>query len=83
MNEEQRKGKSKKISARLDFSSRFWKTFLVVLAAFLTFAGPTYVPYALINILEMNYFISIGLGFALLIVGLLLVWYLIKSKAIS
>ena len=83
MTEEQQKSKSKKISGRLDLSSRFWKTFLVVLAAFLTFAGPTYVPYLLINILEINHFISMGLGFALLIAGLVLVWYLIKNKVIS
>ncbi|MGC9346062.1 MAG: hypothetical protein ACP5ER_04645 [Candidatus Bathyarchaeales archaeon] len=70
-------------SVRLDLSSRFWKTFLVVLAAFLTFAGPTYMIYVFINILKIDYAISMASGFVLFIVGLALIWYLIKNKVIS
>jgi hypothetical protein len=54
-----------------------------VLAAFLTFAGPTYVPYVLLNVLEINYAVSMAFGFALFVVGLVLMWYLIKRKVIS
>jgi hypothetical protein len=82
MNEKKQKGKGR-VSVRLDLSSRFWKTFLIVLAAVLTFAGPTYVVYALVNILKINYAVSMISGFALFIAGLVLVWYLIKSKVIS
>jgi len=82
MNEKKQKSKSR-ISIRLDLSSKFWKTFLVVLAVFLTFAGPTYVVYALLNVLKMNYFVSMISGFALFIAGLVLIWYLIKNKVIS
>ena len=79
-----KKGKSKsKISARLDLSSKFWKTFLTVLAAFLTFAGPTYMVYVFINILKIDYFISMSSGIILFIAGLVLIWYLIKNKIIS
>jgi len=70
-------------SARLDLSSKFWKTILTVLAAFLTFAGPTYMVYVLVKILEIDYFVSITSGLVLFIAGLVLIWYLIKKKIIS
>jgi len=75
-----RKGET---SARVDLSSKFWKTLLTVLAAFLTFAGPTYMVYVLRNILEIDYFVSMASGIALFIAGLVLIWYLIKKKIIS
>jgi len=76
--------KQKNKSIRPDLSSKFWKTFLVVLAVFLTFAGPTYMVYVVfLTILKMDYFVSIASGFALFIVGLVLIWYLIKRKVIS
>ncbi len=82
MNEKTQENKSR-TSIRLDLSSRFWKTFLIVLAVFLTFAGPTYIVYALLNVLKIDYFVSMASGFALFIVGLVLIWYLIKRKVIS
>jgi hypothetical protein len=75
--------KEKSRSIKLNLNSKFWKTFLLILAAFLTFAGPTYIVYALLNVFRMNYFVSIASGFALFIVGLVLIWYLIKRKVIS
>lgn len=84
MTEGKKKSKSKgRVSVKLDLSSKFWRTFLVVLAAFLTFAGPTYIVYVFRNILEIEYALSMLSGFALLIVGLILIWYLIKNKIIS
>jgi hypothetical protein len=82
MTEKKQKSKSR-ISIRLDLSSKFWKTFIVILAVFLTFAGPTYIVYALLNVLKMDYVVSMVSGFALFIVGLVLIWYLIKRKIIS
>jgi len=79
-----RKGENKdKTSTRLDLSSKFWKTFLTVLAAFLTFVGPTYIVYVLIRILRIEYFVSMISGIVLFIAGLVLVWYLIKNKIVS
>jgi len=76
--------KEKSKSTRLDLNSKFWKTFLVILAAFLTFVGPTYIVYAVfLKILKMDYAVSMASGFALFIVGLVLIWYLIKRKVIS
>jgi hypothetical protein len=82
MTEKKQKSKSR-ISIRLDLSSKFWKTFLIVLAVFLTFAGPTYIVYTLLNAFKMNYFVSMVSGFALFIAGLVLIWYLIKNKVLS
>ncbi|MCK4313269.1 hypothetical protein E3J49_05980 [Candidatus Bathyarchaeota archaeon] len=79
-----KKGESKsEISTRLDLGSKFWKTFLTVLAASLTFAGPTYMVYALTNILKIDYVISMVSGLVLFIAGLALIWYLIKNNTIS
>ncbi len=72
-----------KKTAKFDLSSRFWKILLILLAAFLTFAGPTYVVYVLIETLEINYVASMGSGFALFVVGLVLIRYLIKNGVIS
>jgi len=82
MTEKKRESKCK-TSAGLDLSSKFWKTLLTVFAAFLTFAGPTYVVYVLINILKIEYFLSMISGIVLFIIGLVLIWYLIKNKVIS
>jgi hypothetical protein len=76
--------KEKSKSSRLDLNSKFWKIFLVILAAFLTFAGPTYIVYVVfLKILNIDYAVSMAFGFALFIAGLLLIWYLIKRKVIS
>jgi hypothetical protein len=76
--------KEKSKSTRIDLNSKFWKTFLVILAAFLTFAGPTYMVYVVfIKILKMDYIVSMASGFALFLVGLVLMWYLIRHKVIS
>jgi len=79
--EENKKDSSGK--SKLDLSSNFWKAFLTLLAALLTFAGPTYVVLVLLNVLEINYAVSMVTGFILFIAGLALIWYLIKKKIIS
>ena len=82
MSEEKQKSKGR-TSTRFDLNSKFWKTFLVMLSALLAFAGPTYVIFVLLNVLKVDYAISITFGFALFVVGLGLIWYLIKQKVIS
>ncbi|MDI6691659.1 MAG: hypothetical protein QME50_07375 [Candidatus Bathyarchaeota archaeon] len=73
----------RKEARRFDLSSKFWRTLLLVLAAFLVFVGPTYVVYVLNIILEINFAVSMVSGFALFIVGLALIWYLLKKGVIS
>jgi uncharacterized protein YybS (DUF2232 family) len=74
---------SKEATRKFDLNSKFWRTLLFILAVVLTFAGPTYVVYALNNVPEIGYAVSMVSGFALFIVGLALIWYLIKKKVIS
>lgn len=71
-------------SARIgSLNSKLWKTVLVVLAAFLTFAGPTYVVYVLQSFLDIGFTISVVCGFILFVAGLALFWCLIRNKGIS
>ena len=63
--------------------SKFMKVALTVVAVFLIFVGPTYIPYLLSDILKINYIASVAVGAVLLIVGLLMVIYLIKKKVIQ
>ncbi|MGB9777946.1 MAG: hypothetical protein ACPLW8_00950 [Candidatus Bathyarchaeales archaeon] len=71
-----------KDARKFDLSSKFWRTLLLILAALLTFGGP-YAVYVLNIVLEMDFAISMVSGFALFIVGLALIWYLIKKKVVS
>jgi hypothetical protein len=76
------KNNKDKNSGGFGVSSKFWRTFLVIVAALLIFAGPTYVPYLLLDFLKVNYVASIVSGFVLLIVGLVLMWFLVRKKII-
>jgi hypothetical protein len=55
---------------------------LVILVALLIFAGPTYAVYVLTHVLDLNYFVSIGSGFALFIVGVVFLLFLMRRKII-
>jgi len=66
----------------IDLESKFWRTTLLIVSVLLIFAGPTYVPYVLNSILNLNYVASIVTGIVLLTVGLLMMWYLIRKKII-
>ena len=70
-------------SGMFDFDSKFWRTTLVIIAGLLIFAGPTYVPYALNTVLRVDYVASVVSGVVLLVIGLLLMWYLIRKKVIT
>ncbi len=75
--------KESKASRRGNPSSKLPETILVILAAFLTFAGPTYVVYAMNDILEIDYAISVISGFVIFIIGLMLIWRLIRNKIVT
>jgi len=66
-----------------DVNSKFLRVLLIIVTVVLIFAGPTYVPYVLSTILNLNYVASIVSGFALFIVGMLLTFFLIRKKIIS
>ncbi len=63
-------------------STKSWKAFLVLLAGILTFGGP-YLVYVLSHVLDLNYVASMISGFAMFIVGLALIVYLIRKNLIS
>ena len=63
--------------------SKFWIITLVVVSMLLIFVGPTYVPYVMVNILKIHYFVSIGAGFILFIVGMAFMLFLIRKKLIT
>ncbi len=62
--------------------SKFWKTFLVLLAVFLVFIGPTYLVYLAINVLNLDLAIAASTGFLLLLVGLVLILFLVRKRII-
>ena len=64
-----------------DINSKFMRTSLLILTVLLIFAGPTYVPYVLIG-LNIYYWASVLVGLVLLIVGLVLLWFLIRKKIV-
>jgi hypothetical protein len=68
---------------KFDVSSKFWRVLLIIAAVLLIFAGPTYISYLLFNILNVNYVVSVVSGLALFIVGLLLMWFLIRKKIVT
>jgi hypothetical protein len=63
--------------------SKFTRIALTIVSVFLIFVGPTYVPYLLSDVLKLNYYTSIGIGLVLFIVGLVLLIFLIRKKAIT
>jgi len=63
--------------------SKFMKLVLTVVAVFLIFVGPTYIPYLLSDILKIDYIASIVVGGLMFIVGLLMLVYLIRKKVIE
>ncbi len=66
----------------IDLNSKFWRTTLFIVSVLLIFAGPTYVPYAMSDIVHIDYLVSIVVGAALLVVGLILLLFLIRKKII-
>lgn len=56
---------------------------LIIIAAFLTLAGPTYMVYAFNIVLGMDYFVSIASGFIMFIVGLVIIFYLARKKILA
>jgi hypothetical protein len=63
-------------------SSKYLKVLLVVLAGLFTFGAP-YVIFIATSFLKRGVFFSFASGFLSFAVGLILIWYLIRSKVIS
>ncbi len=59
------------------------RTIMIIFAALLIFAGPTYLVYTLVHVLDMEYFLSMGIGFTALIVGVVFLLFLMRKKIVS
>jgi hypothetical protein len=71
-----------KNSGMFDTSSKFWRTFLIIVAALLIFAGPTYLIYLMTKVLNISQFAAMISGLAMLVVGLVLMGFLVRKKII-
>jgi len=65
------------------FDSKFWRTTLIVIAALLIFAGPTYMIHVLIFNLGVSYWVSMASGFVVFILGFALLFYLFRKNVIT
>ena len=63
--------------------SKFMRVVLTVVAVFLIFVGPTYIPYLLSDVLKVDYIASVAVGAVLFIVGLVVLVFLIRKKVIE
>lgn len=68
---------------RFDIDSKFLRVLLIIATVFLLFAGPTYIPYLLSNILNLGSFISVVVGAVLFATGVFLLVFLVRKKIIS
>jgi len=62
--------------------SRIWRIIMFLLAALLTFAGPTYAMYVLVKVGFSYPYVSV-LGFALFFVGIIMFLYLFRKGSIT
>ncbi len=63
-------------------SSKYVKMLLVILMGFLLFGGP-YLVYVINNLLEMRFLYAAIAGASSVVLGLVLMWYLIRAKIIT
>jgi hypothetical protein len=63
--------------------SKFWRIMLIIIAVFLIFIGPTYIPFLLSDVLKLDYIASIVIGGVLFILGLIVMLFLIRKKVIT
>jgi hypothetical protein len=74
--------KEDKRTGGFNVESKFSRTLLVLLTVFLVFGGPTYFVYLAVNGLNLDLAIAGLSGFALFVVGLVLLWFLIRKRII-
>ena len=70
-------------TSMFDINSTAVRSILIIISVLLIFAGPTYVPYVMSDLAGINYYASITIGGVLLVVGLLLMFFLIRKKVIT
>jgi hypothetical protein len=63
--------------------SKFNRVFLILLTMVLLFAGPTYVPFLMFNVLSLDYFAAISVGAVLFVLGVVMLVYLVRKKVFT
>jgi hypothetical protein len=69
-------------TSRMSLDSRYMKTLLILVTGVLLFVGPTYVPYAAIHVLKLSFIRAMLGGFIVFLIGLVLLWFIIRRKII-
>ena len=64
------------------FNSKYWRMLLVLVMGVLLFGAP-YAAYAFISVIKLRFLYSTVLAFGAVVLGLLLMWYLVRKKIIS
>lgn len=63
--------------------SKFLRVFMILVGAFLLFVGPTYIPYLMAHLLDIDLAISSLTGLVLFLVGVVFLVFLARKKVIT
>jgi hypothetical protein len=63
--------------------SKFLRVFLIVVAAVFIFAGPTYLPLILNEVLKVEHSVAMTFGFVVFLIGAFDLIYLVRKKVIT
>jgi|WetSurMetagenome_2_1015567.scaffolds.fasta_scaffold1487697_1 hypothetical protein len=66
-----------------DIESKFMRVFLIMVGAIFVFAGPTYLPLILNDVLKIDFAVSMSVGFAVFLIGFVDLLFLAKKKVIT
>ena len=64
-------------------NSKFLRVFLIMIAAVFIFAGPTYLPLILNDVLEVGYSIAVSVGFVFFLIGIIDLLFLVRKKVVT
>ncbi len=63
--------------------SKFMRVFLIMVGTVFVFAGPTYLPLILVDVLNIDYAISMSVGFVVFLLGFFVLLYLARKRVIT
>ncbi len=63
--------------------SKFMRVFLIMVGAVFVFAGPTYLPLILNDVLKIGYVVSVSVGFVVFLLGFFVLLYLARKRVIT
>jgi hypothetical protein len=63
--------------------SKFMRVFLIMVGTVFVFAGPTYLPLILNDVLNIDYVVSVSVGFVVFLLGFFVLLYLARKHVIT